>query len=320
MSSLENAINLHKFLSARKNGAQICEILENLECSKATFFRVKEYAELYFGVRIQYEKKYGKYKLIQPEDAYELPGIWFTQEEIEAFVIIEHTIQGLQRGFLKELFTPVRKKFSPALRIQSIPVKSLESKFKIIPSCSRPVDDLVFKKIFRAILSKRKAEITYSPLSENKTDLRVISPQTLLRYRENWYVDAFCHRRNDLRCFALSRIENVTIAKEKAENVPVEKLKEQFSLGYGIFSGAVVNVAHIRFTGVAAREVSKEIWHSRQTGQWNDDGSYDLHIPYSNDKELIMDILRWGKEAKVLGPEQLKEKVKKCLRETLENY
>jgi predicted DNA-binding transcriptional regulator YafY len=60
---------------------------------------------------------------------------------------------------------------------------------------------------------------------------------------------------------------------------------------------------------VIARWVSRELWHSQQQSRYDEAGYYILQIPYSQDTELIMDILKHGAEVEVLGPADLKAKV-----------
>jgi len=75
--------------------------------------------------------------------------------------------------------------------------------------------------------------------------------------------------------------------------------------GYGIFSGEKVQWATLLFTPKLARWVAVERWHPNQKGKFNKDGSYELKIPYSNDSELVMDILNCGAGVKVLHPKEL---------------
>jgi predicted DNA-binding transcriptional regulator YafY len=48
----------------------------------------------------------------------------------------------------------------------------------------------------------------------------------------------------------------------------------------------------------------------QQEGHFLDDGSYQLRVPYSNDPELIMDVLKYGPDCQVVEPAELREKVK----------
>ena len=65
----------------------------------------------------------------------------------------------------------------------------------------------------------------------------------------------------------------------------------------------------LRFTPARARWVAAEVWHSRQVGRLEQDGSWLLEVPYSQEPELVMDILRYGSDIEVLEPESLRKKV-----------
>ena len=76
-----------------------------------------------------------------------------------------------------------------------------------------------------------------------------------------------------------------------------------------IFSNKATETAIIHFKGIAAREVSHEQWHPLQVLEWIDSETLQLSVPYYDATELIMDILRWGEMAEVMGPQALRQKV-----------
>ena len=80
-----------------------------------------------------------------------------------------------------------------------------------------------------------------------------------------------------------------------------------------IFSGKEVHWATLLFSPEVARWVSNEHWHQNQKGKFHEDGSFELKIPYSNDTELLMDILRYGARVKVLAPAALANRVSKAI-------
>ena len=59
----------------------------------------------------------------------------------------------------------------------------------------------------------------------------------------------------------------------------------------------------------AAAWISREQWHPEQRGRWLDDGRYELVLPYSDETELVMDILRQGSQVRVLAPASLQARV-----------
>ncbi len=70
---------------------------------------------------------------------------------------------------------------------------------------------------------------------------------------------------------------------------------------YRIFSGAKVKWATLRFSAERARWVALEQWHPDQKSHFEKDGRYVLRFPYSDDRELIMDILRHVPKVEVIA-------------------
>jgi predicted DNA-binding transcriptional regulator YafY len=71
---------------------------------------------------------------------------------------------------------------------------------------------------------------------------------------------------------------------------------------------------------VAARWVAAESWHSEQKSSTDGEGRYILELPYSDDRELLRDILRYGADVEVMGPEALRTKVSEALARAAVQY
>ena len=69
-----------------------------------------------------------------------------------------------------------------------------------------------------------------------------------------------------------------------------------------------------------ARWVADEQWHPRQTGRFLEDGRYELRVPYSDPRELVMDILRHGPDVEVMAPPELSAAVAETLRAASGQY
>jgi predicted DNA-binding transcriptional regulator YafY len=98
------------------------------------------------------------------------------------------------------------------------------------------------------------------------------------------------------------------------------ELDRVLASGYGIFSGASVQWAVLRFTPERARYISLEEWHPRQKSRFEKDGSFVLEVPYSSQTELLGDILKWGEEVEVLSPKELRDAVARKARATAKRY
>ena len=55
--------------------------------------------------------------------------------------------------------------------------------------------------------------------------------------------------------------------------------------------------------------MSRETWHPEQIGTPQLDGTYLLQFPYSQEPELVMDILKYGTDVEVLAPDSLRTAV-----------
>ncbi|MDT8429578.1 MAG: WYL domain-containing protein [Pseudomonadales bacterium] len=51
------------------------------------------------------------------------------------------------------------------------------------------------------------SRIKYSSRSKEELSERWVSPQRLVYYRDNWYLDAWCHLREGLRMFSIDRLD-----------------------------------------------------------------------------------------------------------------
>jgi predicted DNA-binding transcriptional regulator YafY len=161
-----------------------------------------------------------------------------------------------------------------------------------------------------ALVKRRRLRIVHYVRSRNETIEREVSPQRLVHYRDNWYLDAWCHSRKDIRSFALDAIGDAEIIDKPSRDVSTRQLDTTLGAGYGIFSGAAIEWAQLRFTAERARWVAAEQWHPQQKARYDADGRYHLEIPYANPTELVMDILRHGGAVEVLGPQSLRAAIK----------
>ena len=92
------------------------------------------------------------------------------------------------------------------------------------------------------------------------------------------------------------------------------------SAGYGIFAGSIVGTAKLRFSPERARWVNNEQWHPKQKMTLEDTGMLLLEVPFSDDRKLIMDILRHGDQVEVLEPQALRQKLLATLQNAQAHY
>ena len=299
--------------------------LEALEVSPATLKRDIEYLRTRLNAPILWDRAAGGYRYEKSEapagSQFELPGLWFNASEIHALLTMQHLLATLdQGGLLGPHIQPLMARLNALLGTADNTVEEVRRRVRIVGIGARHMQLHHFEQVGTALLRRKRLFITYRARGSNQTSEREISPQRLVHYRDNWYLDAWCHLRRELRSFAVDAILNAEIVEAPAKNLSEKTLDEVLGAGYGIFSGKKVQWAKLKFSAQRARWVAYEQWHPRQKSKLLPDGSYLLEIPYSDDRELVMDILRHGSEVEVLGPQKLRERVQDQLREALKGY
>ena len=90
--------------------------------------------------------------------------------------------------------------------------------------------------------------------------------------------------------------------------------------GYGIYSGSTIKWAKMKFSKERARWVSRELWHTLQKTIEQKDGSLIMELPFSDIRELSMDILRQDRHVEVLEPKALRDEVISELQSAMRTY
>jgi len=299
-------------------------LVEKLEVSRATIKRDLEYMRNRLNAPIVWDREEGGYRFAGREGGaaqYELPGLWFSAQEVHALLTMQHLLMGLDTGgLLGPHIAPLLARLRALLGTTDDTTEEIHKRIRVLGMASRRMALDHFAVVGSALLRRKRLLISHYVRARDETIEREVSPQRLVHYRDNWYLDAWCHLRNDLRSFAVDAIRRAEIIEQPARNVPEKTLDFVLGAGYGIFSGRKVAWARLRFTPERARWVSLEQWHPRQKARFDKDGSYLLDVPFSDSRELVMDILKQGPGVEVLGPAALRKDVAAQLQKALEQY
>lgn len=311
---------IERILLSRR-GIRFVDLQDRLGVSRATLHRDIRDLRDRMNVPIVCDRDTGTYRIDASVERYELPGVWFSAGEIHALLSMQQLLAAFDAGgLLTEHVGPLRQRLLGMLESATDSANDIARRIRILSAAARHYAPQHFQHIAASLMERRRLSIEYVARSKGDTSQREISPQRLTHYRDNWYLDAWCHLRNELRSFAVDAIQSVKTADSPALDIPEAELDAALGTGYGIFAGTEVQWATLRFTHERARWVAAEHWHPEQQGSFLDDGSYQLRLPYSNDPELIMDILKYGPDCEVVAPAGLRAKVVGLLKAALGKY
>ncbi len=322
MERYERINLLHRRLSRARVPVPAQRLIDELQCSRATVYRDVAFLRDFLGAPVETSEDPPGFRYATDEaERFELPGLWLSPDELHALLA---THQLLERsgagGFLSEALDPIRDRIGQLLAEQAGGTRWPVERVRVITSGTRHLDQAAFRTAAGAVLQRRRLSFRYRARSTGATTQRTVSPQRLTHYRNNWYLDAFDHERQALRSFSLDRVDQARALDEAAADLPEAELDQHLASSYGIFSGPPKAWATIVFSADAARWAAEERWHSQQQGRVLPDGRYELRLPYSSSRELLMDILRYGPDATVVEPVSLRAEAQIRLRLALGNY
>ena len=192
----------------------IRRFLEELEVSRATFKRDMEYMRSRLHAPIVWDRERNGYRLeAQPQgaDRYQLPGIWFNASEVYALLAMEQLLAQMEPGILAPRLQPLRERLAQLLGSADDTPEEVRSRIRVLPMASRKLPAAAFELVAHALLKRRRLTFDYRARTTGEVTARTVSPQRLVHYRDNWYLDAWCHMRKGLRRFSLDCITEASV-------------------------------------------------------------------------------------------------------------
>ena len=247
----------------------LSRFLETLEVSKATFKRDLEYLRDRLGAPIVWDAEASGYRLDMKsnQQIHPLPGLWLNEGEVFALLTGIELLGAIEPApLIGTQIKPIRERLEKILELGQYSTADIRQRIRLVTMGSRQTSSEFFQVIAHALLSRKRLKLKHFGRLDAKITEREVSPQRLVYYRDNWYLDAFCHLRDDIRSFAVDAIERADEIDKSAVSVDEGVLTTELDAGYGIFSGGTTKIAILKFSPFRARWVAREQWHKDQQG------------------------------------------------------
>ncbi len=167
--------------------------------------------------------------------------------------------------------------------------------------------------IQKCIENNNKLSITYHDRNGNNTN-RTIEPHLIVFKQGLWYVFAYCHLRNDFRFFKTGRIAKAIILSEKFSRRDLSNVELPLN-----FWQTSLNAIDVVF------EINKnslsdiEEWLGIENISFkNEKYIAEAKLPF--DKGLVSKIMSYGKDLKVIAPQELVNEIKTYAKEIANEY
>lgn len=320
MERYERILALHRILKSARYPVTVPRLQEELGCSRATAYRDLAFLRDALMAPVVGDGEAGFRYDASEGDRFELPGLWLNSEELHALLAAQQLLSRSGGGVLSSALAPLQSRIDKLLEEHAAGKRWPVERVRVIPHRLRRMDEVSFRLVATAVLERRQLAFDYRARTTDEKTRRTVSPQRITHYRDNWYLDAFDHDRDALRSFSVDRITGARLLDGAARDIGETTLNEHLAGSYGIFSGPPKGWATIVFSARAARWVADEHWHSQQQGRFLPDGRYELKVPYSASRELLMDVLHYGSDAEIVEPKGLREQARSLLQLALSHY
>lgn len=328
MSQTERLYQIVRMLEDARQPVPLGRFLDTLEISRASFKRDLDYLRDRLGAPIVWRRAAAGAPagyLLEGERGeagkrFGIHGLWFNPSEIHALLMMQQLATAMEPGLLAGQVDGLMTRIRLMLGSADDDPAEIGRRVRILHSASRRTTPAAFETVAQATMKRRRLRLRYYTRSRNAESERVVSPQQLLHYRENWYLLAHCHQAGELRLFALDAMRAAEARRERAREIGPRKLQQAVGQAFGIFAGAAAGRAELLFDAEVAPWITSEIWHPQQQATPQADGRLLLAVPYADDRELMMEILRHGPHVEVVGPPALRAAVAARLQEAVARY
>ena len=207
---------------------------------------------------------------------------------------------------------------------QYLPEASGKNELLDIYSLEQPtsleIDPKTFAKIEDAVRTSQKLNLTYKAAWNQELTRRTVHPY-MFRYssiRDTWYLIAYCELREDIRTFAVSRIRTLSITSKSFSIPKTFNIDAYLDKTFDQVHENEIHDISIRFTPYQAQWIREHRWHPTQVIEEHENGALTLKMKVGALEAVKRWVMRYGSEAQVLEPQELRKMIKHELL-TMEN-
>lgn len=303
-----------------KSVSELIDMLE-LECHSRTVYRDLE-ALQNAGFPIYNETRDGKNLWMLLDSAKEKMPIPMNITELMSLYLARDMLKVLKHSVfydsLKSLFRKIKTSLPDDL------ITYLEQIEKNLHIGHRPYKQAgefrdTINTVNEALTSGNHLDIVYYAMSRKESTRRQVAPYSIWLFDGSFYLIGFCRKRNDVRLFALDRIESLDITDEPFSPPQDFDAEEFMKSSFGVFQGDPVRV-RIHFSAEVAGYISEKKWHDTQQLHLQEDGSVIFEADVAGTDEIKFWVLSWGARAVVLEPVSLAREIRNDLGRLIDVY
>ncbi|NEN84709.1 helix-turn-helix transcriptional regulator [Paenibacillus elgii] len=173
--------------------------------------------------------------------------------------------------------------------------------------------------IIQAILEQKTIDTVYHTQYRNETTERKIDPYYLVPRDQRFYLIGYCHSKQGIRTFRISRFQKVEIMDQPFDKGDFN-IKQYLKNTWSVDRGEKNITFKVRFNAEVARYIKEEELFVHPRMKDEKDGSLIFEVTVNNEKEFLRWILQYGASAEILEPKAVRESLKEQLSQWIRMY
>jgi predicted DNA-binding transcriptional regulator YafY len=232
-----------------------------------------------------------------------------TPDEIEALDFSTALLNQLKGTSMFEQFENAINKVIEGYRINKIIGKS-EKQILQVEEPVKTEANKWLEPILKAIVTKQCLIMNYQGFHKEPKE-HSFSPYLLKEYRNRWYTVGYSEKAKAVLIFSLDRILGLENAKDKYFSSPDFNAEDFFKYSFGITQAndAKPETVVLSFTTYQAPYIISQPLHHSQKIKLQNDTEVQVEMELYLTHELVMTILSYGAQIKVIAPPKLKKQI-----------
>lgn len=176
--------------------------------------------------------------------------------------------------------------------------------------------------LIHAIKNSLKISFIYKKFTEKNATVRKICPYGIKEFRNRWYVVGYENSHKLIRTFALDRLSELVILKEKFKKPSDFNIHELFKNNFGVMITEENKPEEIilSFTHIQGEYIKTLALHSSQKVLIDDKNELRIKLNLVITHDFIMELLSMGENVVVIKPEHLKKTMTNAHSKALTKY
>jgi len=287
------------------------DITQEFDICAATAYRDLDFLKFILKAPLRYDYDKGGYVYSKK---FKLPEIRTTEGELVSLLILDQLRRIYENTDLDPLIDQALKLLADSMEEQvTIDHDSLDQVLQVEIDPFPQINLQVFQDLLQAIRNNESIIIRYFSGQKAVVVEKPCDPYHLLNFKDNWYLVAFCHEKQDYRDFLCSRIMSVERTNTTFLPDPDFSLEEHKKESQ-LFAAEAPQVEIVaEFDKYAAHWIRLKKVHPSQQVVERSDGSLEVSFKVSSLENIVRWILSFGEHARILAPLELQERVRRTI-------